>query len=182
MKTTLNLIAAPTAMQPGNYVKAAYADALAPVTTSLQVEAFRSGDSWEITMQWACPKTVNSCRDETDRFVDAAAFIVPSHENANWITMGSADAPVEGVLWRADRSELWRVDANGMGAAQRSPAPTQWRVQHDLANGIYQLRFLFPKWDNLNRFERGAFAVWQGAQRQRAGLKSVSAGWVSLHG
>lgn len=182
MKTTLNLIAAPTAMQPGNYVKAAYADVVSPATSTLQVESFRTGDSWEISMKWACPSTSSSCANETDRFVDAAAFIVPAHENANWITMGSVDAPIEGVLWRADRNELLKIDAKGMGAAQRSTAPSGWRVQVESGNGFYQLLFLFPRWESLNRFERGAFAVWQGAQRQRAGLKSVSPGWVDLHG
>lgn len=182
MKTTLNLIAAPTAMQPAKYIKAAYADAIAPATTTLQVEALRDGDSWEIALKWACAKPVTTCAGETDRFVDAAAFFVPGHADANWITMGSAEAPVEGVLWRADRSDLLKIEAQGMGAAQRTPTPALWRVKQEYNNGLYQLRMLFPKWDNLNRYQRAAFAIWQGDQRQRAGLKSVSAGWVCLNG
>lgn len=181
MKITLNLMPAPTGMQPGNYVKAAYAEVLTPATSTIEVESMRNGDSWEIAVRWHCPSASPTLANETDRFVDAVALMVPSSEHANWITMGSVEAPIEGVLWRADRSELLRVDAQGLGTVQRSPAPAMWRVKAEQANEHYTVRWLFPKWENLTHFGRCAIAVWQGSERQRAGLKSVTAGWVTLN-
>lgn len=181
MKQTLSLMAAPTVMQPGNYVKHAYANEVAPATPQLEVVVQSSGDTWEIHTAWACARPSDSVAGHTDRFADAIAILVPSHEHANWITMGSVDAPVEGVLWRADRSHLIRIDAQGMGSVQRSTVAAGWRVKSSYQQGIYSVMWLFPKWENLSRFKRCGFAVWQGDQQQRAGLKSVSAGWVALN-
>ena len=37
-----------------------------------------------------------------------------------------------------------------------------------------------PGWLELEKAGRVGVAVWQGAQRERAGLKSVSTDWVAL--
>lgn len=182
MKQTLSLIAAPTAMQPGNYVKAAYADAILPATPTLDVQVQQSGDAWEIHTRWRCDKPNDSVIGHTDKFADALAILVPCTDNANWMTMGSSDAPVEGIMWRADRAELIRIGAQGLGSVQRQPSPAGWRVKSEYRDSIYTLMWLFPKWENLSRFKRCGFAVWQGEQHQRAGLKSVSAGWVAING
>lgn len=182
MRQTLSLIAAPTGMQPGNYVKAAYADASTPATPSLDINVMASGGSWEIHTRWACAQPNSTVSGYTDRFADALAILVPCAQEANWITMGSPEAPVEGILWRADRDGLIRIGAQGLGSVQRQPSPAGWRVKSEYSKGVYTLMWLFPKWENLERFKRCGFAVWQGAQHQRAGLKSVSAGWVDLHG
>lgn len=180
MKKTLTLMQAPPQMSPGNYIRAAYADQTEPKVKNLEIDAQRSGDSWEIRMQWRCDNPVSGMKGETDRFVDAAAILVPTHEQSQWLTMGSEEAPVEGVLWRPDRSDLIRISATGLGTVVRHPPSPLWRIQSSQADGIYSLHWLLPKWDNLNRYNRCGFAVWSGAQNQRGGLKSVTSEWVNL--
>lgn len=180
MKKTIAMMQAPAQLSPGNYVRSAYASQVTPVVNKLNIDAQRSGDSWEIRLQWRCENPVTSLQGSTDRFVDAAAILVPTHEQSQWLTMGSAEAPVEGVLWRPDRSDLIRISAQGLGSVQRhAPAPT-WRIKASHDNGIYTLHWLLPKWDPLNRFSRCGFALWNGAQQQRGGVKSVSTEWVTL--
>lgn len=180
MKKTIVLMNAPVQMSPGNYVRAAYADLTEPVVDKLDVQAQRSGDSWEIQMRWRCPSPIDSITGKTDAFVDAAAILVPGAENSQWLTMGSTDAPVEGVLWRADKTELISIGAQGLGSVIRHPAPASWRIKSSHADGLYTLHWLFPKWKNLARFSKCGFAVWTGAQHQRGGLKSVSTDWIAL--
>ena len=180
MKKTISLMQAPPQMSPGNYIRAAYADQTEPMVKDLEIDALRSGDSWEIHMQWRCDNPATSLKGETDLFVDAAAILVPANEQSQWLTMGSEDAPVEGVLWRPDRSDLIRISATGLGTVQRHAPSPLWRIKSGHTNGVYSLQWLLPKWDNLNRFKRCGFAVWTGAQRQRGGLKSVSDAWIEL--
>lgn len=180
MKKTITLMNAPVQMSPGNYVRAAYADVTAPAVATLDVETMPSGDSVEIHMRWRCDNPVNSIAGKTDAFPDAAAILVPGADNAQWITMGSPEAPVEGALWRADKNALTTISATGLGSVVRHTAPTGWRIKADYSNGVYTLQWLFPKWDNLVRFGKCGFAVWTGAQHQRGGLKSVSSDWIAL--
>ncbi|CBL45594.1 probably dimethylsulfide dehydrogenase gamma subunit [gamma proteobacterium HdN1] len=181
MKQTLQLISAPTITQPSVYVRNAYMDVVHPATTSLEIEIMRSSGSWEIHARWACPNPSNVVKGYTDRFADAMAILVPTKEDAAWITMGSEDAPVDGVLWRADWEQPKRIHSKGLGTSQRADVPAGWRVKSQYAGGHYTLQWLFPKWENLERFQRCAFAIWQGSEQQRAGLKSVSAGWVNAN-
>lgn len=180
MKTTVAMMNAPAQMSPGNYIRVAYADATAPVIPTLDVEASRSGDSFEIHMRWPCATPMDSTQGSTDLFVDGAAILVPSHANAQWLTMGSPEAPVEGALWRADKNELIRIGAQGLGSVVRQAAPANWRIKSSHANGVYTLQWLFPKWDSLVQHGKCGFAVWVGSQRQRGGLKSVSTDWIAL--
>lgn len=180
MKKSISLMQAPAQMSPGNYVRAAYADQVTPHVSSLDINAQRNGDSWEIHMQWRNDQPVKSLQGSTDLFVDAAAILVPTHEQSQWLTMGSPEAPVEGVLWRPDRSDLIRITATGMGTVQRhAPTPT-WRIKAHHDKGTYSLQWLLPNWPALNRFGLCGFALWNGAQRQRGGVKSVSTEWVKL--
>lgn len=180
MKKTIAMMQAPAQLSPGNYVRAAYADQTTPIVNRLDIDSQRNADNWEIIMQWRCDQPVDSLQGSTDLFVDAAAILVPGHEQASWINMGSPDAPVEGVLWRPDRQDLIRIHAEGLGTVQRQPAVPAWRIKTTCSNGVYSLHWLLPRWDNLNRFARCGFAIWCGAQRQRGGVKSVSSEWVSL--
>lgn len=180
MKHAVRLMQAPAQMSPGNYVGAAYGNQTEPAVSSLEVEATRNGNAWEIRMQWRNVFPHDSLQGGTDRFVDAAAILVPGHEQSQWMTMGSPDAPVEGALWRPDRAEILRIRAEGLGTVERLPPAPTWRLQHHHQDGITTLHWLFPQWEALSRFGRCGFAVWTGAQRQRGGVKSVSTEWVAL--
>lgn len=179
MSRTIEMMAAPTAMQPGGYVAHAYRDRSMPYTAHVLLQATRRGGAWEVTLRWAAPTPVRDPGDDPRAFADAAALLVPQHEDVPWLTMGAPDAEVEGVLWRADRAALWSIRAAGLGTVERRVAPATWRVRAEWVRGTWSVTWRLA-WPRLDRVRRLGVAVWQGAHAERAGLKSVGPGWLEV--
>ena len=180
MKKTVNLIPAPTAPQPGGYVAKAYADRTAPSIAQAELDIEAAAQGWKIKLSWACPAPVKSIANETDKFLDACALIVPTAEDAQWISMGEPGKAVEGVLWKADRERPWRMHAEGLGSMTRSEAPPDWKATAEHANGRWTVSFEIGAWPALGQFKQLAFAVWLGERQDRGGLKAVSPGWIPI--
>jgi DMSO reductase family type II enzyme heme b subunit len=180
MKQTVTLMAPPTAMQPGGYIARAYADHTEALTTRADVEVLETQGVWTITLRWLATQAVIDASDNPRQFVDGAALFAPEVKDAPWISMGTPEMPLEGALWRADAQALSRVQAQGMGTVQRQPAPPDWQAESVYANGHWQVAFTLPGFSSLLKNRQLAFAIWQGAQRERAGLKSVTPGWLSV--
>jgi len=181
MRTKISMMAAPTALSPGGYVGRAYADRTAPNTpvADLEVVRTRTG-TWRIRLAWECAEAVREIGDDVGRFVDAAAILAPSTADAPFMTMGAPGKAVDGLLWRADRVELLGVRAEGLGSVERRAAPDGWRVRPAWRGRRWQLDFTLPGWPDLEDQRRLAVAIWQGAEGDRAGLKSVCPGWIEL--
>lgn len=180
MKTVVNLMAPPTAMQPGGYIAKAYADHDKPGTTRAEIEALSDGGVWTIALRWSAPQAVIDATDNPRQFIDGAALFAPTVKDAPWITMGSPEMPLEGVLWRADTAAPYRVQAQGLGSVQRLPAADGWQVEANYANGNWNLLFWLPGFSALDNNRQLGFAIWQGAQAERAGLKSVTPSWLAV--
>lgn len=172
-------MSAPVAMQPGGYVPVAYADRTTPVTAAAEIAVEPGSGGWRVTLAWACPQPVRETARETDRFADACAVFAPEAPESPWMTMGAQGLAVQGFLWRADRPGLWAIRAEGLGTMQRSAA-TGTQVSADWDNGRWRVVLSLPEWPALAAQRRVALAVWRGAAQERAGLKSVSAGWVDV--
>ena len=180
MFDTIPLIAAPPAMQPGGYVPEAYKDRLQPLTPSVDLAAAQQGDNWLIELRWDCPNPVKSIANETDLFTDAAAILVPGAMNSPWLTMGAPDLPVEAALWRADRSGLFRMHAEGLGTMDRSAPPESWTAEANWESGRWHVRYLIGDWPVLNQFGRIGVAIWRGESQDRGGIKSVTSSWIAV--
>lgn len=180
MKTTVSLIPAPTATQPGGYIPKAYADRSAAVTPKADLNVEAVGNGWKITLSWSCAQAVKDISKETDKFLDACALLVPVVADAPWISMGEPGKGVEGILWRADRAQVWQMKAEGLGTMERGTAPKDWKVSGQWINGQWQVIFELPEWALLSQHKQLAFAIWQGSGQERAGLKSLSPGWISV--
>jgi DMSO reductase family type II enzyme heme b subunit len=180
MKQTVPMMAAPVGMVPGGYVARAYADRLLPNTKSATLEAQREGTGWRVRLSWSCPDPVRDASEHTDRFVDAAALLVPTVEDAPWISMGAPGKAVQAALWRADREVLLQIRAEGLGTVKRGPAPDRWKVKADWQEGIWSVSYELAPWPSLERRGQLAFAIWRGAAADRAGLKSTSTGLIAL--
>lgn len=178
--TSLTLTAAPPALSPGGYVARAYADRLTPSTAQVDFAASHGDATWTVALSWHAPHPVRALDGDPSRFLDAAALLVPTTEAAQAMTMGAPDDPVEGVLWRADADRPLRIAAKGWGTVQRAPAPTEWTIDARWKDGFWYVTFRLGAWTALDRFRRLAVAVWQGAGRERAGLKSVTPAWIPL--
>lgn len=180
MKKTLDLIAAPTGIQPGDYVPVTYSDLEGPRTPTASLEAEHSARGWRFRIGWPCPEPVRDISGESDRFPDAAAVLVPSVGDAPWFTMGAPGQAIGGFLWRADRETLFSVRAEGLGTVQREEAKGIRRVTSEWHAGEWSLAFEVAGWKELDETRQLAIAVWRGSARQRAGLKSISPGWVQV--
>jgi DMSO reductase family type II enzyme heme b subunit len=180
MKATVKLIAPPVAIQPGGYVATAYADHARAATQSVQVVASAEAGVWTVDLRWRAPEAVLDASADPRAFVDGAALFAPETRDAPWITMGTPESPLDGVLWRADAPAPLHVRAQGLGSVVRSPAAPDWKVAAAWSDGYWQVRFTLPGFAALNNTRQLGVAVWQGAQGQRAGLKSVSPGWIAI--
>lgn len=180
MRGKVSLMAAPTGLSPGGYVSQAYADRSAPRTPLAELEAEKDGVLWRVRLSWACADPVRALGDDVDRFVDAAAVLAPIVPDAPWMTMGAPGKAVEGAMWRADRERPFGVRAEGLGSLERSVAPKGWEARAEWKSGRWQVEFELPGWKALDAGRQLAIAVWQGAEADRGGLKSVSAGWIRV--
>jgi DMSO reductase family type II enzyme heme b subunit len=180
MKKSLELIAAPTGMQPGDYVPRVYFDRDGPQTPSASVEVEHSTRGWRFHVRWPCPEPVQDIGGQSDLFSDAAALVAPSVPEAQWVTMGAPGLAIGGFLWRADRETLIRMRAEGFGTVQRSEAKNVRRVTSEWNGGEWSLAIEVAGWEEIDATHRFALAIWRGAARQRAGLKSISPGWIEV--
>ncbi|MCP4005796.1 MAG: hypothetical protein GY725_16520 [bacterium] len=177
----LELIAAPTGIQPGGYVAKAYAgrDA-APITPHLDLEVARPPGTWRLRLRWPCPEPVRDVSADPSLFPDAAAVFAPQHEDSAWVTMGAPGKGVDGVLWRADGQNLHAIRAEGLGSMKRDAAPEGWRFAAKHERGFWQLELTLPGWATLDGSGRLAAAIWRGSAQDRGGLKSVTPGWTEV--
>ena len=178
--TTHKLIAAPTPLQPGGYIKVAYATRTQPPIPSADFDLTRIGDGYRIALQWKCPEPVRDASTDTNLWVDAAAVLAPGAAGAPWITMGAEKMPVQGALWRADRKELLRIRAEGLGSVERQAAPEGWSVSSKWDKGQWHVTFELQSWPALTQHKQIALAMWRGEAQDRGGLKSISQGWIAL--
>jgi steroid C-25 hydroxylase gamma subunit len=180
IRRTIAMGVAPPALSPGGYVSRAYADRVHPETASVELQADHRGGAWDIALAWKGGEPTTGIDGDPTRFVDAAALLVPTTEAAQALTMGAPTDPVEGALWRADRPRPVHISAKGWGTVERSDAPATWQVHAEWKGGLWHLRYTLEGWNALDRFRRLAVAVWRGTGRERAGLKSISPGWIAL--
>jgi hypothetical protein len=166
MRSKVSLIAAPTGLSPGGYVAKAYADRSAPRTPVAELEVEKSGALWRIRISWACVQPVRELGDDVDRFVDAAAVLAPTVPDAPWMSMGG--------------EALFGVRAEGLGTVERGAAPGAWKARAEWKSGRWLLELELSGFGALDAQEQLALAVWQGAEGDRAGLKSVSPGWLGV--
>ncbi len=174
----VSLIAAPVGLSPGGYVKKAYANRNAPQTPTAELEVNNGAAGWRVRLQWACSEPVESIASDVDRFVDACAILAPGAPDSPWMSMGAPGKPVEGALWRADRDALFAVRAEGLGTVERNEPPAGWSANAEWNAGQWQVEFQLQNWIALEAREQISIAIWQGALGDRAGLKSVSSGWL----
>jgi DMSO reductase family type II enzyme heme b subunit len=180
MRTTRELIAAPTPLQPGGYVRIAYAERTQPTTRSVDVDVSQHASGFVIALAWECPEPVREVRSDPGRFCDAAALLAPSAAGAPWITMGAPGLALDGWLWRADGDALLRVRAEGLGTLERAAAPAGCAVKAEWSAGVWRVAFETREWPSLAQQRQLAVAVWRGSAAERGGLKSVTPGWIEV--
>lgn len=192
------LAAAPLADQQSRYIRTSWADRPYGLVRDLQAQAAHDGESFYLRLEWSSPTREARDADENpfanpvegpDAFPDSVAVMFPSGGDAQLDTKGSEEAPVE--IWRWAEGMPEAVEdllATGLGTlrpadggsglwARSGPKGSRWRVVfgRPLASEQNTALRLVPGESTLL-----AFAVWTGANQERAGIKSYSQRWLDL--
>jgi DMSO reductase family type II enzyme heme b subunit len=158
--------------------------AVASVPVFLRVAT--NGERLYLRMRWS-DATQNTTSSRTD-FADGAAvqFALGDAQSTSFM-MGAANGPVNIWYWKAGQAQAQNLAAGGFGST--TPLDTAGLSSSSVyrSNGEWVLVFSRPleqSGDHQVQLGSGAanlaFALWQGDQKQRDGLKHVSMGWVTL--
>lgn len=152
-----------------------------------QLSAFglHNGEALTLRLRWAGGER-QQIRD-LDEFVDGVAVMFPLHAKASAVTMGGKGTPVNAWYWKANRADAaFDVVAEGYGTSvRRDGASSAVRSQGAYAEGHWHVTLQRPLQGPAGHAQfhageptRVAFALWDGANRERAGRKSFSGDFV----
>lgn len=182
----LTLEPTPILAQPSHYIQEKWKEAPYGLIQKLMVRAAHNGERLYFHLSWADETDDEAVRD-TDQFTDAAAVLFPVNGDAPLQSMGSPQAPVSAWYWRPDFEEPLSIAAQGTGTTRRIQGPElgaagghergSWSVvlRRKLASQAPEDVSLAPGTSG-----KVGFAVWQGSNQERGGLKAVTLDWEPL--
>jgi len=189
----VQLAPVPLELQPSAYLSRGPKDRPVGRVQRLRVRSLHNQNEVAFLLEWDDPRA-DLVPADNDVFPDGAALLFPLHGEAPLMTMGSPDAPVAAWYWRADRPGHGRSNiATGLGTTrvvdeQSIATHAAWRA------GRWRLVFTRPLHVLAAEAEsiqlrvgepfKVAFAVWEGGNGERGGIKSFSPSWheVTLEG
>lgn len=176
----------PVGSQPSMYVVNAWKDRPYGLTDRLQVAAAHNGEALFFRLSWLDETRDDSVAD-TDRFVDGAAVLFPLRSDAPLQTMGAPDKGVNAWYWRSDLEGSLSVTATGLGTTVRhsngslSAAASYrdggWQV---VISRPFRARGEGGVALRPGQTTKASFAVWQGSNQERAGIKATTLDWLPL--
>ncbi len=187
---SLKMDATPLANQPSEYIKASRDEKKIGKVRSLMVQAAHTGTDILFRLSWEDP-IKNTEITDNDIFPDGCGILMPLGPGDPPIDeMGSKDAPVNAWFWRADlKDQPHNTVAKGLGTTVFSKTcPIQTKsLWGDGAWAVVFARALAlpDQKDEAAQLAPGGtvkigFAVWEGSNGERAGVKSFSKEWREL--
>lgn len=157
---------------------------------SLDFKMAHNGKTVSVYVSWK-DETRDDKIEDLDQFIDSVAVMFPLTPNANVMTMGDADNPVNAWFWRADKVDPYDVLAHGFGTSQRRDGRSSGlAVVSSYKEGRWHVVFQRRLRANLlssgqagfmpNSISGVAFAVWDGANKERSAQKSFSGEWLAF--
>jgi DMSO reductase family type II enzyme heme b subunit len=182
----VTLEATPLTAQPSKYIQEKWKAAPYGQPLNLTVRAAHDGERAYFHLSWPDNSHNDGIRD-TDQFADAVAILFPVNGDAPLVSMGSPQAPVNAWYWRPDLETPLSVSAQGTGTTRRNADP-QLSAAGSYENGAWNVvvrRALASSSSDYVALSAGAitkvaFAVWQGANQERGGLKAATLDWQPL--
>ncbi|MBL3574958.1 dimethylsulfide dehydrogenase [Rhodovulum sulfidophilum] len=155
----------------------------------LVVQLARTSERFYVRLRWVDPTHDTSTL--RDRFRDGAAIEFSESDDSVSYMMGTdAESPVNIWYWHPDGDRVESLAAGSPGSLtrlDRQPVTgaSEYRAGHGPDDSqwiVVMSRPLASEGDHQVSFERDtipvAFALWQGADAQRDGLKLVSLNWI----
>ncbi len=187
---SLTMDATPLANQPSEYIKASRDQRQIGKVRNLMVQAAHNGTDVFFRLSWE-DATKNVEITDNNMFPDGCGILMPLNGGEPPIDeMGSKDVPVNAWFWRADFNDTARnTVAHGLGSTQFSKqCPIQ--VKSAWGQGAWAVVFaralaVPEQKDETVQLAPGkavkvGFAVWEGSNGERAGVKSFSKEWREL--
>jgi len=186
----LKMDATPLANQPSEYIKASRDEKKIGKVRNLVVQAAHNGSQIFFRLSWEDDSQNNAITDN-DTFADGCGILMPLKGGDPPIDeMGSKDFPVNAWFWRADFNDRARnTIAQGLGSTQFTKEcpiqvkslwkPGAWTVVFARALAVPEQK------DEAVQLAAGqsvkvGFAVWEGSNAERGGVKSFSKEWREL--
>jgi len=183
-ETAVSLSPTPLDAQPSAYVRASWANRPHGKLGTVNVAAVVADDALFIRLRW---DAAEACQSITDNnvYADACAVLFPADgKGAELATMGDEKRPVQAWHWRAGTVLPFVVTASGLGTAERAKShPVS--VGAAWEGGVWTVAFRRELGEKGVPLAAGGsvpigLAVWQGANNERAGIKSHTADWLTL--
>lgn len=188
---SMTMAATPLANQPSMYIQASRDEKKIGKVRSLMVQAAHNGSDVFFRLSWA-DDSENRAITDTFMFPDGCGVLLPLAGGDPPIDeMGNRDAPVNGWFWRADMAEgeAKNTVAKGLGTTEFfDPSPVSARAAWGQGAWavVFARRLALPAEAQQSvQLAPGAtvkigFAVWEGSNGERAGVKAFSKEWRPL--
>jgi DMSO reductase family type II enzyme heme b subunit len=184
--TEVKLDPTPISAQPSMYIQAKWEQGDYGRLGGVAVKAAHNESRIYFRLEWDDPDADDGIRN-TDQFADAAAVLFPVADDAPLQSMGSPQQPVNAWYWRPDLEAPYSIAAQGTSTTRRTVDP-ELGAQGAYTSGRWSVvvrRAFQSRGDGYVQLAPGeghkaAFAVWQGANQERGGLKSVTLEWQPL--
>ncbi len=177
----VEMVPAPVGMQPNGFIQANWQDRPYGQLSTLEAQSVHDGSMLAVRLRWASVKPETGSRDG---FPDGAAIAFPVKGEPVLWSMGNEEEPVQFIQWRALKNEIRSVVAWGIGSSVPGTEVAEsvtagwsqgyWTIVmlRTLAGGV-EAATLVP-----GKVSQIGFAVWNGSNEERAGIKAVSVDWT----
>ncbi|MEM7425722.1 MAG: ethylbenzene dehydrogenase-related protein [Pseudomonadota bacterium] len=179
----IEMTPAPLGLQPTEYIQVSWDERDYGEIEEVSTRAIHDGTAAAVHLSWASEKPSSGAGES---FPDAAAVAFPVRGDPILMQMGSDDAPMQFIQWQASRKEARSVVAKGIGSSLAGEDTGQ-KAKAAWSAGRWSVVFsrLLGGGDNSAKLVPGeatqiGFAVWNGSNEERAGIKAVSIEWTEF--
>lgn len=167
----VSLAPVPIDSQPTEYIRTKWANLPYGNVSTVKMAAAHDGVTAWVRLEWSATVA------ERNEFPDGAGLYCPNGEGASAATIGSAEAPVDLVVWHAGRGAralratgpgCFRPVEDGAAAQAVQPAPGRWSV------------VFAQQLDAVRTAGRIGVVVWDGACEERAGIGAATPDWLEV--
>ena len=179
----VEMVPAPLGLQPNEYIVVSWTDRPYGELETLKVASVHDGSQIAVRLAWANARPESGAGEA---FPDSAALAFPVRGDPELTQMGSPEAPIHALHWQARKNVIRSVLASGIGTSRSGPEVNQ-SISAGWSQGVWSVVFV----RTLKSPEDGAtlvpgsplrigFAVWNGSNQERAGIKAVSEDWIEF--
>lgn len=186
---SITLMPTPAMMQPTEYIRNKWEKESFGKVDKVVAKAIHNESYLAFKLQWE-DANKDDLIDDTDKFVDACAIMISRDINTPMITMGSESQPVDIWKWKADAKleQQGQISSTGIGRT-RAVSAGLVRSKGVWENGVWSVVLARPLAlitnepltdISINEDLYFGLAVWEGSNKERGGIKSVTYSWTTL--